>query len=225
MSSVPVTIQELFESGQSPIAKYAIFWKAVRANLVSTRFSSVWKRQARPSHRWGALQVARLERLISSKTSEKRSEEILEESCKNWVLLLVWAMERRGLCLRMIWTCLLTRLPRLSYCLKPQRPRDCKEQSFFWRIWEMARNLRSCEQMRSYSLSSQFTSPHNNRMTGFMQWIRAFAMTGFMQWIRVTSPWMTDDDVSETETCFWYDLGRGNLHRRDDSPHLHWRGG
>ena len=130
----------------------------------------------RPFQRQGALQVARLERLSSSKTPERRSEKIFEEACKNWLLLLVWAMERCRLCLRTIWTYLLTRLPRIRYYLKPQRPRECKEQSFFWRIWGMARNLRSCGQIRSYSLSRQFT---------------IVRMTGYMQWIRVTSPWMT----------------------------------
>ena len=146
------------------------------------------------------------------KTPERRSEEILEEACENWLLLLVCAMKWYRLCLSTIWTCPPTRLPRISYCLKPQRPRNCKEQSYFWRIWGMARNLRSCGQMRSHSLSRQFTIPK---------------MTGFMQWIRVTSPWMTGwcSDVSETETCFCYGLGRGNFHQREDSPHLHWRGG
>ena len=43
-------------------------------------------------------------------------------------------------------------------------------------MWGMARNLRFCGQMRSCSLSRQFTIPK---------------MTGFVQRIRVTSPWMT----------------------------------
>ena len=112
--------------------------------------------------------IKKHQRKDQKKSSKKRA--------KIGLLFLVWATERCRLYLRIIWTCPPTRLPGLSYCLKPQRPRYCKEQSFFWRIWGMVRNLRSYGQMRRYSLSRQFT---------------ILKMTGFMQWIRVTSPWMT----------------------------------
>ena len=186
MSSVAVTIQEIFESGQSP-SNICDLLKGRAKDLVSTRFSSVWKRQASP------LPKVRSTSNHKVRTPERRSGKILEEACENWLLFLVWAMERCRLCLRMIWTCSPTRLTRLSYCPKPQRPRDCKEQSFFWRIWGMARNLRSCGQIRSYSLSRQFT---------------IFKMTRFMQWIRVTSPSMTGWCFGDTNLLLLWS-GRG----------------
>ena len=135
MSCVAVTIQELFESGQSPDSKtkYAIFWKTMWADLVSTRFSSIWKRQPRPSQRWGALQVARLECLSSSKTPKRRSQEILEESRENWLLLFVWAMKRCRLCLRMIWTCPSTRLPIGSVTVSRHKDQEtAKSKASSW---------------------------------------------------------------------------------------------
>ena len=134
MSSVAVTIQELFESGQSP-SKICNFLQGRESR------SGVYKVIKRLEEAGLALPNVRStpsRKVRMAKSPERRWEEISDETCKKWLLLLVWPIERCRLCLRMIWTCPPTRLPRLNYCLKPQRLRDSKEQSLFWRIWGMA---------------------------------------------------------------------------------------
>ena len=87
MSSVAVTIQELFESGQSPIkicdllkirASRSGVFKVLNRLKDTSAFPKV---KSTPS------------RKVRTPKPRRRSVKILEETCKNWFLLLVSAME------------------------------------------------------------------------------------------------------------------------------------
>ena len=98
MNSVAVAIQELFESVQSP-SKICYLLKGRRSRSgvykVLKRFEKTGSKvRSTPSRK------VRAPKLI--KNTREKIKKIFEEACKNWLLLLLRAMERCRLCLRMI---------------------------------------------------------------------------------------------------------------------------
>ena len=175
MSSVAVTIRELFESGQSP---------SKICDLLKSRAS-----------RFGVYKVFKhlketgldLTTVMSTQSHKVRTPKLMKNTRKKMrrnprrsVRKLTPASGVSYVTMRTVLKNDLNRSPYkvtkaqlLSQATKTKRRQRAK---LFWGIWLRARNLRSWGQMWNYSLSRLCTT---------------LKMTGFMPWIWVTFPWMT----------------------------------
>ena len=142
MSSVTATIQERFESGQSPS-------QICKLSKGLTSRSGAYKALKRFRETGSALQriSGTPDRKIRTSTLVKSSQEKIsrnpQRSIRKLASASLWAMERCRKCSQMTWTFLHSKRQKLSYSQRPQKRNCCKEQRFFWRSWETARNLRS----------------------------------------------------------------------------------
>ena len=126
---------------------------------------------------WGAPQVARLERINSSKTPERRSEETLEEANKKLA-------SASGVSYGTMQTVLKNDVNLSPYKItKAQLLLQATKTKRLQRAKLLLQNLRDGTQLSLLWTDEKLFT---------VQQFTILKMTGFMQWLRVPSPWMTE---------------------------------